>query len=233
MCERFTVWVTTPPLGAAVLRWLSLPEHVEHPELEVRRWGNDDGGRGSAMLRVRAESESEAVSVARLCLRQAFGDSISSETDLRTVPGPHDYADFDDAGEEEHVLRWVRSPCTWSAYAPGDSSDLLQVHYVQAGATGGPSAAIAEAVVSEVRATVAISLFERALAGTYPDGGRAASPMAAVRGCLQVRLRRPLSQRRVIDGTTGLPARRLDPRDPEDRRALDAAATRGCPIWDP
>jgi len=41
------------------------------------------------------------------------------------------------------------------------------------------------------------------------------------------------SQRRVIDGTTRLLARRLDASSDADRRKLDGVVERGCPIWEP
>lgn len=231
MPRWITVWVETPMLPAeAVELWARLPDYVERDDIDVRAWS--DGPAGHATLRVRADSEAAAAVAVRAALESAFGPTILEGLDARTQPDAEDPIVFDD-DDEPMPLAWIRSACEWTEYAVSDDERLIQVHYTQAGTARGPGAAIAEVVVSEAGATVAISLFEREIVGTYPDGAEAGRALAAVSGCLTVRLHRPLSQRRVIDGSTGIVARRLDPTSDRDRRRLAWAAERGCPIWEP
>ena len=105
--------------------------------------------------------------------------------------------------------------------------------YTQAGTGSGPGAAIAEVVVHETFSVVAITLFERELAGTYPDGAVAARALAAVPACIEVELEQPLGQRRVIDGSTGETARILDrgAREPSQDWIYLKVFERGCPLW--
>ena len=234
-----TVWVTTGPLGdRALWRWMALPDELEGEGVEVRGWGSDDDGRGRATLRVATPDPADAAARAGARLRAVFGEAVQEGLDLRTTPRPDDHPDDDDDDDDEEEpgprsLSWVRTPLTWDAYAVGEDERLLQVHFVQAGSADGPGAAIAEVVVAEAGTVVAVTLFERELSGTYPDGGVAARLLAAVSGCLAVPRSRPLRQRRVIDGATGLAARRLEPSDPADAGRLERAARRGCPVWQP
>lgn len=231
MAQQVTVWVTTPVLpDAEADRWMDRVS-LEGRGIEVRTWGSDGDGRGIAVLRLFASSATAAVEQARQVLDDIFGDWIAG-ADLRTTPGPDDLPDFD-IDEAEQPLRWIRQPVRWDACSVGDDPRLLRIHYIQAGTVAGPGAAIAEVVLSEEGATVSVTLFERDLAGTYPDGAGAGRALAAVSGCLQVRLQRPLGQRRVIDGSTGIEARRLDEGDEDDRDRWQSAVRRGCPIWEP
>ncbi len=227
-----TVWVEHHAAPAEVIeRWVELPDLVAAEDLRVWNWSD---GTVEATLQVRAASEQAAVATARDRLRRVFGAEFVEELEARTVPRVDDVVPIEDEdADEESGLLWRRAACEWAEYSATDDSRVIEVHYVQAGTAEGPGAAIAEVVVSEAGSTVSISLFEREVVGVYPDGAYAARALAAVRGCLGVRLRSPLSQRRVIDGTTGVPARRLDPASGDDRRKLDWAARRGCPIWEP
>ncbi len=227
-----TVWVEHLAASAQVTdRWVGLPDLVAAEDLRVRGWSD---GTVKATLQVQAASEQAAVATVRSRLRRLFGAQFVEGLEIRTVPRVNDEIPIEDgdAGDEPGLL-WRRAACGWGEFSATNDSDVIEVHYVQAGTAEGPGAAIAEVVVSEAGSTVSISLFERELVGVYPDGAGAARALAAVGGCLAVRLRSPLGQRRVIDGTTGLPARRLDPSSGDDRRELDWAAQRGCPIWEP
>lgn len=231
--ERWiTVWVEHLAAPAEVTeRWVELPDLLAAEDLRVRGWSD---GSAVATLQVHAASEQAAVAAVRERLQSVFGSQSVDGLEARTVPRVDDEVPIEDEdADDEPGLLWRRAACEWTEYSATDDSRVIEVHYVQAGTAGGPGAAIAEVVVSEAGSTVSISLFEREVTGVYPDGAYAARALAAVGGCLGVRLRSPLSQRRVIDGTTGLLARRLDPTSSGDRRKLDWAAQRGCPIWEP
>ena len=111
-----------------------------------------------------------------------------------------------------------------------DAEDL-KVHGTSDGL---PHATLRVRAPSEAAAmAVARARLEQGFGRESVAGLGASRNLAAVHACLGVVLRSPLSQRRVIDGTTGLVARRLDASSDADRRALDWAAERGCPIWEP
>ena len=238
MADRIAVWVATSELGGnAFDSWAALRDLVEDEHVEVVGWGANDDDRGNARLLVSANDEPEAVARTCAALAQVFARTLVDTWDVRTRPGPDDPPiGDDDEYEDEDIaegLHWVRSPIDWDAYDLGEDERMLRIHYTQAGTASGPGAAIAEVVVTEFGSTVAVTLFERDLQGTYPDGAIAGRKMAAVGGCLQVRLSDELGQRRVVDGTSGIEPRRLDPADDGDRRFLEAAARGGCPVWQP
>ena len=130
-------------------------------------------------------------------------------------------------------LRWIRSPLPWERFDLAADGRGVRVIFVQAGTAVGAAACVAELTVAEDHRRVAITLFERELAGTFPDGAIAARPLAAVTSCLEVHLERALGERMLIDGASGTLARRIDPSAAEgsdDWFAL-RALERGCPIW--
>jgi len=90
-------------------------------------------------------------------------------------------------------------------------------------------------VVSEGLEVVAVTLFERMLGGVLPDDSIAASSLAAVPGCLEVELDRPLASRKLIDGSTGLAPRMRDrdASEPAEDWFYAGALARGCPRWMP
>ena len=228
MPERIVVWVTTPELPESRHgEWMRLPAKLDSKHVEVRHWGSNDDGGGHGVLLVEADDHEAARTLARQRLRRAFGDELAAEADVRTVPRADDDAVFaDDDDLDEGPLRCVREPLGWSEYADGDELTLLRVHFTHSGSAH--DAALAEVIVTESGPTVSISLFQRQIWGTYPDGATAATPAVAVFGCVQVRLARPLGQRRVIDGTTGLLAQRVA--ENSDHRWIER---HGCPIWEP
>jgi hypothetical protein len=142
-------------------------------------------------------------------------------------------SDLDDARKEEGTLRWIRSPVEWTAF--DEDGSVLRLFFVQAGSASGPGGAIAEVVLSEGPDQVAITLFERVLGGVHPDGSIAARSLAAVGGCLEIELDRPLAGRKLLDGATGLtPHKRdRDAREPEEDWFHARALAHGCPRWMP
>src|SRR3954453_4366500 len=91
--------------------------------------------------------------------------------------------DADDLLGGDGPLRWLRLPLEWNAYDEEGTS--LRLCFIQSGTAAGPGAAISEGMVSEGVDVVAITLFERVMAGVYPDGSIAVSALAAVPGCLE------------------------------------------------
>jgi hypothetical protein len=142
-------------------------------------------------------------------------------------------SDADDLPDDEGPLRWFRSPLDWTAY--DEEGSVLRVFFIQPGTGSGPGAAIAEVVVSECLDVVAVTLFERVLSGVLPDGSIAASSLAAVPGCLEIELDRPLAGRKLIDGSTGLAPRMRDrdASEPAEDWFYARALARGCPRWMP
>src|SRR4051794_25683348 len=132
--------------------------------------------------------------------------------------------------DEPGSLRWLRVVQQWELYDVGMDERKLRVFYLGG---GGP---LADVVVAETGATVAISLFTRELVGTYPDGSEAASNGPGVTACLQVELARPLDGRTVLDGSTGTRCRRADPAlidDNGDDALLLRIPDGACPLWVP
>src|SRR4051794_38624841 len=215
MASTFTIWVTTPPLGDVALRWI---HHFDTPEggpVTVRGQRLDDDGRGAARFRVVAESEDEAIALVREVFAEGYGEAVAAGLEFRTLPLPDDDPDWDEEDlADEGELRWVRAPCPWSEYDIADEGRRLRIAY-----DGGR---IAEVIVAETPMVVAISLFERELVGALHDGSVVAQAAIAEPACLAIELELPVRTRRVIDGTTGETARRVD-----------GTAWRDCPLWVP
>ena len=141
--------------------------------------------------------------------------------------------DFDD--DDDGSLRWIRSPVEWELYEPVDGGRRLRVMYVQAGAGSTPGAAIAEVLLVESYDRVVVTLLERELAGTWPNGAGVGRTLAAVWGCLELELDLPLADRSIIDGFTGRRCRALDRQEAQvegtDEWFAVHAADYGCPLW--
>ena len=132
---------------------------------------------------------------------------------------------LDDDILDEGPLRIERLPVELLAY--DDEGATIRL-FAEA-----PAESIAELVVSESDDIVAITLFERALVGFYPDGALNASAAVARFGCLELELR--LGGRKLIDGSTGtdLPLRDRNAPEAEHDWHLARVLRRGCPRWIP
>ena len=125
-------------------------------------------------------------------------------------------------------MEYVREPVAWTKYEVSDDGRFLRLFFIQAGTAKGPSYQIASVRRQGTVTGVAVTLAERALRGTFPDGSHAATPQMAVPSCLVVPLRRPLGTRAVYDGSRRKRARQV--REPSPY--LDGrVAEDGCPRW--
>ncbi len=168
-------------------------------DVEVLGWGESDDGACDLELRVAADDAAAAEGRAEALMQEALARQGVRNLELRAHAVPAD----DENDESEGPLRYVRVPLAWDAYELDDGDRVLRLFFTQGGTAYGPSHDIAELVLAESAEVVSVTLFERAIAGTYPDGAIAAEPLAAVSGCLEVALSGPLRHATPIDGSTG------------------------------
>lgn len=136
----------------------------------------------------------------------------------RRMNGPREIDDLED-DEDDGPLRWVKTPIEWSTYAADVAREnTLRIHFGHSS-----SESLAEVVVVEGWETVSVTLINRLLTGTYPDGTMTGIKMDLRHSCVELDLDAPLAARNVIDGSTG---RTGSPLAPEDVNPAEP-----CPRW--
>jgi hypothetical protein len=132
--------------------------------------------------------------------------------------------DLDDDPFDYGPLRIVRSALPWTAFI----SDLTTVSIVYPHSGGG--GILSDVIVCDGPDTVAVTLFRRWIAGTYPDGSSNIEPLDLQYSCVAVALSKAVEGRKVIDGSTGKAAAPF-PADDELWRSLTERD--GCALWVP
>jgi hypothetical protein len=123
------------------------------------------------------------------------------------------------------MLHYDRRPLEWSVYEPGKDDRAVRVLFFQSGTAAGPNFPVAEVQLAESEDTVAITLYEHAFGEV--------ELLARVSGCIEVMLDEPLGTRKLIDGSNGREARRLDrsAREGQDDWFLRSELDDRCPRW--
>lgn len=132
--------------------------------------------------------------------------------------------DAEDPKDDHGPLRVIRVALEWSCYT--SDGQTLRILYPHSGGSG----SLSEVIVSAGSEVVAVTLFRRAIVGTYPDGTSSLETLDLQYSAVAVLLDEPLGRRTVIDGSTGSPGRPFSPTEPS---WLERTARDGCPLWIP